>query len=120
MNEIDENCIGQRVFLSATKKFGTLMFLGETLFASGIWVGVCLDTDEGKNDGSIDGHKYFECKPLHGIFVRKVDNDELFVLLCLFIYWKIILIIHKNLNIYVTLFVLMLFTVVFIYPLRML
>ncbi len=89
MNEIDENCIGRRVFLSATKKFGTLAFYGEALFASGIWVGVHLDTSEsGKNDGSIDGHKYFECKPLHGIFVRKVDNDDLVDLYCLFIYSK--------------------------------
>lgn len=40
------------------------------LLQAGTWVGVELDTPQGKNDGSVQGIQYFECKPKHGIFVR--------------------------------------------------
>jgi kinesin family protein 13 len=29
-----------------------------------------LDTPTGKNDGTVQGIQYFECRPKHGIFVR--------------------------------------------------
>lgn len=37
---------------------------------AGTWIGVALDTPQGKNDGCVQGIQYFECKPKHGIFVR--------------------------------------------------
>jgi dynactin complex subunit len=49
---------------------GTVIFLGRTQFADGDWAGVVLDTADGKNDGSIDGIRYFECEPKYGIFCR--------------------------------------------------
>lgn len=49
---------------------GTVQFVGPTSFASGIWVGVKLDVPLGKNNGVVQGVQYFQCLPLHGIFVR--------------------------------------------------
>jgi tubulin-folding cofactor B len=46
-------------------------FIGTTLFAEGIWVGIeFLSRALGKNDGSVNGHTYFQCKPNYGLFIR--------------------------------------------------
>nr|CAH90217.1 hypothetical protein [Pongo abelii] len=45
--------------------------LEATLFATGKWVGVILDEAKGKNDGTVQGRKYFTCDEGHGIFVRQ-------------------------------------------------
>lgn len=52
------------------ENIGRIRFIGETQFAPGNWVGVELNAPKGKNDGRVAGIKYFECQPLHGIFVR--------------------------------------------------
>lgn len=52
------------------KFMGTVKFVGVTKFAAGPWVGVELDAEEGKNDGTVQGERYFESKPGHGIFAR--------------------------------------------------
>lgn len=49
---------------------GIVQFVGQTSFASGVWVGVKLEIPLGKNNGIVQGVKYFQCLPLHGIFVR--------------------------------------------------
>lgn len=49
---------------------GVVRFCGATSFSAGKWVGVELDEPTGKNDGSVQGVKYFTCKPQHGMFVR--------------------------------------------------
>jgi len=46
------------------------VFIGPTQFAAGEWVGVELDAAVGKNDGSVNGVRYFTCKPLHGVFAK--------------------------------------------------
>ena len=61
--------IGDRVTVDGTK-VGTVSFIGPTMFAKGIWVGVTLDTPEGKNSGAVAGVQYFECKPNCGVFTR--------------------------------------------------
>jgi len=37
-----------------------------------IWLGIELTTPDGKNDGSVQDTKYFNCAPNHGVFVRQV------------------------------------------------
>ncbi|KAI3659167.1 hypothetical protein MP638_006949 [Amoeboaphelidium occidentale] len=49
---------------------GTVRFMGATSFATGKWVGIELDEKQGKNDGSVQGKRYFECKDGYGMFVR--------------------------------------------------
>lgn len=50
---------------------GTVAYIGATLFATGKWVGVILNEAKGKNDGTVQGKRYFTCEENHGIFVRQ-------------------------------------------------
>ncbi|XP_060575928.1 CAP-Gly domain-containing linker protein 3-like isoform X7 [Ruditapes philippinarum] len=59
--------VGDRVIVAGQRK-GTIKFVGETKFAPGIWYGIELDRAAGKNDGSVNGMKYFTCKMKHGVF----------------------------------------------------
>jgi len=50
---------------------GTVRYTGVVMFdKKEDWMGVQLDTDEGKNNGTVKGVEYFRCKPNHGLFVR--------------------------------------------------
>lgn len=51
---------------------GTLRYLGETEFATGEWAGIELARSEGKNDGSVLGHRYFYCARDRGLFVPAI------------------------------------------------
>ncbi|KAL4803491.1 dynein associated protein-domain-containing protein [Aspergillus unguis] len=48
----------------------TVRYIGATSFADGDWIGVELTDDSGKNDGSVQGERYFDCEPGFGMFVR--------------------------------------------------
>ena len=61
--------VGDRVLVSGNKQ-GVIAFLGPTRFAKGEWAGVVLDEAVGKNDGSVQGVRYFDCAPNKGIFAR--------------------------------------------------
>ncbi|XP_078338771.1 uncharacterized protein LOC111135171 isoform X15 [Crassostrea virginica] len=65
----DDFIIGDRVWVSGTKP-GHIAYIGETKFAAGEWAGVVLDNAEGKNDGSVQGVRYFQCEPKRGVFSR--------------------------------------------------
>jgi len=49
---------------------GVVRFCGATSFSQGRWVGIELPEPKGKNDGTVMGVTYFNCKPNHGVFVR--------------------------------------------------
>ncbi|XP_063781459.1 dynactin subunit 1 isoform X3 [Pseudophryne corroboree] len=63
--------VGSRVEVIGKGHRGTVAFVGATLFATGKWVGVILDDPKGKNDGTVQGRRYFTCEENHGIFVRQ-------------------------------------------------
>jgi hypothetical protein len=61
--------VGDRIRIRADGRSGLVRYWGETKFATGIWVGVELDDESGKHDGTVKGVKYFQCKMKHGVFV---------------------------------------------------
>ncbi|KAK6204966.1 uncharacterized protein RJT21DRAFT_137396 [Scheffersomyces amazonensis] len=64
--------LGQIVYVRNDS--GVVRYIGTTGFAPGNWVGIELDHVQGKNDGSIDGKRYFNTEKQggnYGIFVRE-------------------------------------------------
>jgi dynactin 1 len=51
-------------------RLGTIRFVGETAFRPGRWIGVELEDATGKNDGSVQGKRYFDCDPGYGMFLQ--------------------------------------------------
>ncbi|XP_050175914.1 centrosome-associated protein 350-like isoform X1 [Myiozetetes cayanensis] len=68
--------IGDRVLVKQSQS-GTLLFKGQTHFASGHWAGVALDKAEGDNAGTYQGVKYFQCAQHCGVFVRPEEISHL-------------------------------------------
>ena len=57
---------------------GILRYCGCTDFAKGQWAGVELHEPLGKNDGSVGGKTYFQCKPKHGTNISyAISSDSL-------------------------------------------
>lgn len=62
--------VGDRVIVNGGYH-GTVKFRGPVSFdKSGDWIGVQLDTPDGKNNGIVAGVSYFRCKVNHGLFIR--------------------------------------------------
>nr|XP_009919383.1 PREDICTED: tubulin-folding cofactor B isoform X1 [Haliaeetus albicilla] len=68
--------VGSRVEVIGKGHRGTVAYVGATLFATGKWVGVILDEAKGKNDGTVQGRRYFTCEENHGIFVRQSQDQD--------------------------------------------
>ena len=69
MEDLDGFEIGQKVEL-ADGRVGVVQFVGVTDFAEGSWIGLVLDDRSGKNDGAVQGKRYFRCDQGKGMFVR--------------------------------------------------
>lgn len=70
---IDTMKVGSRCKVTAANaptRLGTVMYLGELDKKPGYFVGVKYDEPLGKNDGSVDGKRYFTCNPNYGGFVK--------------------------------------------------
>ncbi|KNC54383.1 uncharacterized protein AMSG_12322 [Thecamonas trahens ATCC 50062] len=62
---------GDRVWRLHTHTMGVVRYVGATQFAAGTWVGIEVDAvGTGKNDGSLDGVRYFDAPPATGLFLR--------------------------------------------------
>ena len=60
--------LGARVEIPSGR--GVVRFCGTTSFSQGKWIGIELNEPNGKNDGTVQGVKYFTCRPGYGVFVR--------------------------------------------------
>ncbi|XP_055327484.1 kinesin-like protein KIF13A isoform X1 [Paramacrobiotus metropolitanus] len=69
-SDTDWIIVGKKVTLVRGNHLGVVRFIGPTSLGDGQWIGVALDGAHGKNDGSLEGKRYFTCSPKHGVFVR--------------------------------------------------
>ncbi|XP_003384705.1 PREDICTED: dynactin subunit 1-like [Amphimedon queenslandica] len=69
--------VGSKVLVKDRGLEGTVRFLGETNFAPGLWAGVELDEQKGKNDGTVKGKSYFSCEEGYGLMVRYHQLDPI-------------------------------------------
>jgi hypothetical protein len=61
--------VGKRVLIDGYDTIGTISFVGPHHKDNNNRVGITLDTKIGRNNGTVKGHKYFECEPGFGILV---------------------------------------------------
>ncbi|XP_046435781.1 dynactin subunit 1 isoform X1 [Neodiprion fabricii] len=64
---------GQRVEVIGKDCQGVIAYIGHPSFATGKWIGVILDEPKGKNNGTVKGQSYFQCRENHGMFVRQTQ-----------------------------------------------
>ncbi|KAI0519685.1 hypothetical protein KFK09_007140 [Dendrobium nobile] len=74
-NYVDDLCksikVGDRCEVEPGEKRGVVKFVGKVENRGpGFWIGIQLDEPLGKHDGMVNGKRYFECLPQHGIFLR--------------------------------------------------
>ncbi|KYB25579.1 hypothetical protein TcasGA2_TC034332 [Tribolium castaneum] len=63
--EISQKDLGKRV--RVVEKEGTLRYVGNVHFSTGVWCGVELDSTLGKHDGAVNGVRYFACSQRCGL-----------------------------------------------------
>ena len=62
--------VGESVQVRPSNLSGIIRFVGSTDFAPGTWIGIELDTSQGRNNGTVAGVQYFDCPHKRGMFVR--------------------------------------------------
>ena len=65
---LDSRCLV--TILNQPARKGVIKYIGKTDFKVGYWIGIRYDEPVGKNDGSVNGKKYFECPGKYGGFVK--------------------------------------------------
>ena len=72
--------LGDRVAVDGYDCIGTVQFVGDHKSEAEPQVGVELDEAVGENNGTVDGHGYFNCPPKCGVLVQpqKVRDAEIF------------------------------------------
>lgn len=72
ISKMSDISVGHIVQLPNGRK-AEVKFIGETAFAVGVWVGLELEDDSGKNDGSVQGTRYFNCDMGRGMFMKPTN-----------------------------------------------
>lgn len=54
--------VGQKVEVIGKNVQGVIAFCGLTSFATGKWIGLVLEEPKGKNNGTVQGHSYFQVR----------------------------------------------------------
>jgi hypothetical protein len=67
--QFDQKHIGERVVVQGYNSIGVLRFVGKHVTSNDFRCGVEFDDAIGRNNGTVKGHKYFECQELHGVLV---------------------------------------------------
>jgi len=64
--------VGARCEVGPGGRRGEIKYVGDAkgLLGPGVWVGVGLDEPSGKNDGAVQGARFFTCERLHGVFAK--------------------------------------------------
>jgi len=57
---------------------GIVRYAGQVGFSTGEWLGIELDQPQGKNDGSVQGQRYFSCTRDYGLFVRTITARPIY------------------------------------------
>jgi tubulin-folding cofactor B len=75
-DSVDHCVVGKRCQIRVGERRGTVAWTGELQnHETGYWVGIELDEPTGKNDGTINGVRYFTTNPNYGAFVRGTQVD---------------------------------------------
>jgi len=65
--------VGDTVKVPSKKCNGIIKYIGEPEFKEGVWYGVELDELNGKNNGTVMNHYYFECENNKGTFLKNKE-----------------------------------------------
>ncbi|GFQ84692.1 dynactin subunit 1 [Trichonephila clavata] len=68
---------GDRVIVLGKNTIGKIAFIGYTHFLDEKCFGIILDEPKGRNNGSVEGIRYFKCSRNHGIFVRSCQIQKI-------------------------------------------
>ncbi|GFY58598.1 dynactin subunit 1 [Trichonephila inaurata madagascariensis] len=68
---------GDRIIVLGKNTIGKIAFIGYTHFLDEKCFGVILDEPKGRNNGSVEGIRYFKCSRNHGIFVRSCQIQKM-------------------------------------------